>query len=229
MNNAVILLHGALGSAEQMQPLANLLSAQYQVFTLNFEGHGGAPLTGEQFAIPGFANQVHEFIAAQCLEKVNIFGYSMGGYVGLYLAKQYPEKVAKVATFATKFRWNPGSAAKEAEMLDAGKIEEKVPQFARKLQQVHGEQWKQVLELTAAMILNLGAQPDLPIEEIANITVPVLLGLGDSDNMVSLEETGSAYRVLPAGQLMVFPNTPHPFEKVNIQRLATALTDFFGQ
>ena len=229
MNNAVILLHGALGNAQQMQPIADLLKSQYQVFTLNFAGHGGTPFAGEQFTITGFAEEVLAYMEANSLEKAHIFGYSMGGYVGLYLARQFPDKVTKVATFATKFLWNANSAAKEAGRLNPDKILEKVPEFARKLQEQHGEQWKQVLERTAAMMLNLGVQPDLPLEETVHITIPVLLGLGDRDTMVSLEETGVVYRMLPEGQLLVMPNTPHPFEKVNMQRLATELSIFFGQ
>ncbi|OWY25147.1 alpha/beta hydrolase [Sphingobacteriales bacterium UPWRP_1] len=229
MNNAVILLHGALGNAQQMQPIADLLKSQYQVFTLNFAGHGGTPFAGEQFTITGFAEEVLAYMEANSLEKAHIFGYSMGGYVGLYLARQFPDKVTKVATFATKFLWNTNSAAKEAGRLNPDKILEKVPEFARKLQEQHGEQWKQVLERTAAMMLNLGVQPDLPLEETVHITIPVLLGLGDRDTMVSLEETGIVYRMLPEGQLLVMPNTPHPFEKVNMQRLATELSIFFGQ
>ena len=36
-------------------------------------------------------------------------------------------------------------------------------------------------------------------------------------------------RALPKGELEVLPATPHPFERVLLQRLATSLHEFFAQ
>jgi hypothetical protein len=35
-------------------------------------------------------------------------------------------------------------------------------------------------------------------------------------------------RALPNGELEVYPRTPHPFEKVSVDRLARSLIEFFG-
>ena len=37
----ILLLHGAIGAADQLQPLAQVLAAHYNVHTLSFSGHGG--------------------------------------------------------------------------------------------------------------------------------------------------------------------------------------------
>src|SRR5687767_6066719 len=105
----LLLLHGAIGSKEQLQPLAGLLKNEYEIHTLNFSGHGGTPLP-EQFSIELFARDVVDYLDAKKLENINIFGYSMGGYVGLYLARYFPMRIGKVFTFATKFDWTPASA-----------------------------------------------------------------------------------------------------------------------
>ena len=36
----LLLLHAALGSASQLEPLAGFLRAEFDVLTLDFEGHG---------------------------------------------------------------------------------------------------------------------------------------------------------------------------------------------
>lgn len=227
--NKLLLLHGALGSAAQMQPLAEALSPHFDIHTLNFEGHGGAPFSGNHFSIAQFAEQVLDKIVQIGAEQVDIFGYSMGGYVGLYLARHYPERVGKIATLATKFNWNPESGAKEAAQLNPQKIKDKVPAFAAELQQRHTVQnWEKLLHQTAALLLNLGTQPELPIEQLALLNQPALIGVGDKDKMVSLEETIAAFRQLPKGQLMVLPDTQHPFERVNIKLLAKMMTRFFA-
>ena len=74
---------------------------------MDFAGHGAEHLRDRPFRIDYFADNVLAFLAEQELDKVSIFGHSMGGYVGLYLAKAYPDKVERVFTFGTKFAWTP--------------------------------------------------------------------------------------------------------------------------
>ncbi|MBK8706376.1 MAG: hypothetical protein IPN33_24315 [Saprospiraceae bacterium] len=57
MNTSLILLHGAIGSKDQLAALKNLLSSHYEVYDLNFSGHGSKPVDGN-FSIPAFAEEV---------------------------------------------------------------------------------------------------------------------------------------------------------------------------
>src|SRR5688500_17927085 len=152
----ILLLHGAIGAADQLQPLAHKLPG-YKVISFNFSGHGGKSFPAGDLSIKHFADEVLAFMEAQKLEQVNIFGYSMGGYVGMYLAKHHPDKVKQVATLATKFHWDGPAAAKETQMLDADKIEAKVPAFAKSLQERHApNDWKTLLQRTAGMLHAMG-------------------------------------------------------------------------
>ena len=112
-------------------------------------------------------------------------------------------------------------------MLNPEKIAEKVPAFAKALEQKHGENWKTVLTKTAEMMINLGNSPALPLTSLAEIQHSVLIYVGDKDNMVTLEETIAAYRQLQNGQLLVLPQTQHPFEKVNSERIAGEIKSYF--
>jgi pimeloyl-ACP methyl ester carboxylesterase len=225
----ILFLHGAIGSTKQFEILIPLLSNQYVIHTLNFSGHGGKSIPVESFSIELFANDVLKWMQENKIETINIFGYSMGGYVALYLAKQHPEKVGKVFTLATKFNWNPQGAAKDAGMLNPEKIAEKVPSFAKALEEKHGENWKTVLMKTAEMMINLGNCPALPLTSLPEIQLPVLISVGDKDNMVSLEETIAAYRQLKNGQLLVLPQTQHPFEKINAEKIAEEIKHYFNE
>ena len=42
----------------------------------------------------------------------------MGGYVALHLALHHPERVQRIVTLGTKFRWDPVTAEREAARLD---------------------------------------------------------------------------------------------------------------
>lgn len=225
----LFLLHGALYISGEFAPLANLLSDRFDLHTLDFSGHGAAPMPQEPFAIRLFAHDVLRKMDEAGVEKANIFGFSMGGYVGLYLARFHPERIGRVMTLGTKLDWNPETSAREVKMLDPVKIAEKVPAFAQVLRNRHGaERWETVLEKTAEMMLNLGEAPELPWDEFAAVAQPVRLGLGDRDPMVSVEETVRAYRLLPAGELYILPGVGHPLEKAPAEKLAREIAEFFA-
>lgn len=225
MSSPLLLLHGAIGAADQLTFLEAL---PQNSFAFDFPGHGGKAFPAA-FSIRAFAESVLRWMDEKGFATVDIFGYSMGGYVALYLARHYPERVGKIFTLATKFAWDEATAAKEVKMLNPEKIAEKVPKFAAALEKRHAPlDWKEVLQRTADLMLALGKKPELTQEDFAAITHPVLLSVGDRDTMVSIEETMQVYRSLSNAQLLVFPNTVHPIEQINLQQLLPALELFLG-
>lgn len=223
----LLLLHGALGSKDQVQPLAAALQPEFQVHTFNFSGHGGRPFTDTAFSIPLFAEQIAQYMHETGIAQAYIFGYSMGGYAAMNLAKHHPQKVNKLITLATKFHWDEKTAAREVKMLDGKTIQEKVPAFAAQLQQRHApNDWLALLDKTSELLVNLGKQNTLQLEDYTTITTPCLLLLGDRDKMVTLEETTSVYKQLPHAQLGIIPGTPHALEQVNVQLLTEMIRAF---
>lgn len=223
----LLLLAGALGEKGQFEHLAKALSGKFELHTLNFSGHGATTMP-DAFSIELFAENVLDYLAAHELVDINIFGYSMGGYVALYLARFHPQKVRKVFTLATKWEWTPAIAAKEIRMLDPEKIAAKIPVFAQQLAtRHHPNGWKLVLQKTADLMQGLGDHPPLQGSDFEQLTQHIRVAIGDRDKMVTLEETIAVYGLLQHGELQVLPATPHPFEQVETRRLVDALVDFF--
>ncbi len=222
----LLVLHGALGSETQVQLTSN--TNKFILCTLDFSGHGGAELADSTFGIKTFAQDVINYLNKYNIAQIDIFGYSMGGYVALYLALNYPEKVGKIFTLGTKFLWTPEYAKTEMKKLNADKIQEKVPQFAEQLKQRHTAlDWRELLFHTAQMMRDLGNNPLLTLENLTQINHKVRIGIGDRDNTVTVEEAQKVQQALPNAELEVFPNTQHPFERVNRERLLFSLKDFF--
>lgn len=219
MKEKLLLLHGALGSAKQFDPVIDNLSDTFDVYTLDFDGHGGKK-PNKDFSIELFSENVIDFLEVNSIQKVNIFGYSMGGYVALQAALKIPNKISKITTLGTKFDWTPDSAAKEIKMLNPIKIEEKVPQFAEKLKHEHHPQdWKIVMQKTAKMMKQMGNGARLSDSDFKNINVPVTIGIGSLDKMVSFEESKYAASLLPNSKLIVLNNIEHPIEKFPTDQL----------
>lgn len=227
--NSLLLLHGAIGAKDQLKPLAEALSNDFDVHTINFSGHGGEDLP-PSYSIERFADDVLNWMVEHNKETIDIFGYSMGGYVGLYLALHHPERVGKLFTLATKLEWSPDIAARETKMLNPEKIAEKVPAFATALEQRHAPQdWTAVMHRTADMMVKMGEKNPILPEQFEQIETPVTISLGDRDSMVSMDETYKVYRQLKNARMIMMPDTPHPIEKVSTSRLSAEILQFFGE
>jgi len=223
----LIVLHGALGSAKQLQPLCNKLEATFDIYTFDFSGHGGRVFDTE-FTINQFASELKGFISENNLQGTDVFGYSMGGYVALKLVETESNLLGKIHTLGTKFAWSPETAAKEVKMLNPEKIEEKVPAFAKALADRHApNDWREVLNKTKDMMLGLGEQPALTTQDINTITNSVIIGIGSDDHMVSIEESQHVAQQLPNGKLKIFEGFKHPIEQVDYNVLSEELINYF--
>lgn len=208
----IVLLHGAIGSKQQMASLVTVLSPENKVYSYDFPGHGEHPETEQDFSIEVFENWISDEF--QKIEgDIAILGYSLGGYVGLRLALRHPNRVKAVMTFGTIFDWHPEQAVKQISMINPDKIQAKVPAFAEQLDIVHGKKWMQVLKKTHNLLEKLGANPLLSDDALKNVQAKCLITVGDRDAIVSIEESLYTYRLIPGAKFAVYPNTGHAFEK----------------
>lgn len=225
----LLLLHGALSTQKQFDTFRPLLESDYHLHTLTFRGHGNnnTLLSGNYFE--DYAEDILHYMLQNQLTKVSFFGYSMGGYAALYFAYKYPEMVESIMTLNTKFDWNKEQVGKETALLNATKIEEKVPAYAQSLIELHGEDnWKTVLANTKTMMEQLAENPLLNNDIFLHIKQPVLIGVGDRDNTATVAENLHVQQQLHKSALLVLPNTPHPFDKVNFDTLALFCKNFFN-
>jgi len=224
----LLLLHGAMGSAHSFERVRPVLEPHFETHILNFEGHGERRDSGRPFTIEHFKENVLDYLSTEGLTGANIFGLSMGGYVGLLLASRHPEWVNRILTLGTKFDWTPESAAREASFLQPETLAEKAPKYAAQLEKTHtGAGWKHVAQQTQQMMIGLGNQPDINHQVLSGVLSKVRLMVGDKDSMVTISETAGAYRALPNAELAVLPDTLHPIERLQPEYLEFMAKNFF--
>ena len=229
MKPELLLLHGALGSKEEFIQLEQDLSSNFNVHTLNFEGHGHSTSENE-FSINLFTKNVTDYLQSNKLTSIDIFGFSMGGYVALNLAVQQPQLVNSIMTLGTKFDWTVESSTKEVNMLNPDVIEQKVPKFAQYLQSLHGlENWKIVMQKTTELMFNLGRGLGINHDHLKAIHQKVLLCLGDQDTMVSTKETKIIGNLLPNSSLRLIQDFKHPIATIDKSILAEHIIEYFEQ
>lgn len=223
MNN-LILIHGALGSSDQMSPLKEMLEKDFNVHHLEMEGHGNSSSNEKAFAIDDFVSQLDNFI--DTIGDAHIFGYSMGGFIALLSAASGKQNIQSITTLGTKMKWSPEISEQEVKHLNPEKIKEKVPAFAQALKKKHGVYWEQVLYRTAAFMKTLGDEAPITESRMKQINIPVQLCLADQDQMVSKEETEEVNAWIPNSRFHFIPDSKHPIEQTNLTALAETVRSF---
>lgn len=225
----VLVAHGALGSAAQMQPLAAALRAlsdgegrdDVRVEVLEFPGHGESALSdASRFRLTGFVDVMAHAVARLPAAPV-LFGYSMGGYVGLALEARAPGTFAGIVTLGTKFVWDAATAEREAVRLDPEVIAVKVPRFATALAARHAGAggWETVVQRTATLLRANGSAPLVSRDVLETIAIPVTVAVGANDETVTIAESEWAADAMPHGRCVVLDAVTHPIERAPIERL----------
>jgi pimeloyl-ACP methyl ester carboxylesterase len=230
MKQDLILVHGALSSAQQMSVIAKSLEEHYSCSLPTLLGHGGKAIPPDGYSFGLFAQDLLQHMDEKGIQKADFFGYSMGGYAAMVLALAHPERVGRIATLGTKFDWNPTTALRETQMLNPDIMEQKIPAFTSYLSKVHAPvPWRDVVSETASFMKRLGNNPDLHASALRNLKQVCLLLVGDQDSTAGVDATRTAAMCLPNGAFKVLPDTPHVLEKANVDVITSNLKDFFGR
>lgn len=225
----ILFLHGALASASQFDNLRAAVKDNYETHALNFSGHGGNMIPAQGLSFTTFTHDILTYLDENKIDTCNLWGYSMGGYAALFFASRHPNRVSKIFTTNVKFRWDIESTIKETAMLDAEKMLEKIPGFANNLMLQHGMNlWKNLLKSTSDMMMDLAKGTILTDEDYTKISHTCRLSVGDRDQTSSIEETKEAFQKLAHASMVVLPDTPHPFEKIDTHRLVFETKSFFS-
>jgi pimeloyl-ACP methyl ester carboxylesterase len=216
----ILVVHGALGSAEQMRPIAEALGELAPTRLVELPGHGDTALGVHEFSIRGFGGVL---AAAAGASRPLVFGYSMGGYAALALEAERPGTFAGIVTLGTKFAWTPEAAAREVARLDASVIAAKVPRFAAMLEARHSRSggWELNLSRTAALLTAIGRAPILDDATLARLSLPVLFGVGERDDTVGADETARVAAAVTNGRSTVLTGAGHAIESVSVDAIVT--------
>jgi len=212
----LILLPGGFMTVEAMGEIVPQLAATRRVIAVELQGHTADIERALRFEV--MADDIAALIRHLGLEQADIFGFSLGGGVGLQTAIQHPEVVRKLALASTAFKrdgWYPevltGMASISVETFAGTPIHEAYlktsprpeawPTFVARMRQLLSEDydWAEgVAALKTPTLIMVGDADGLRIAHVVEFFG--LLGGGKADGDLA---------GLPPARLAVLPATTH--------------------
>jgi pimeloyl-ACP methyl ester carboxylesterase len=214
----VLFLHGALGVRGQFAELKQRFPERAHL-AVDFPAHGASRVTGGAMNCERLARDMLALLDALDLEKVDIIGHSMGGYVGLVMAHLAPARVNTVVTYGTKFYWDEATISKTAGELDPETLRAKSARYYDALAAAHmAGGADQALAFTQSLIADF-ARWRLDEQMVRAAGVPLLVSAGDRDAMVPAAEVMQLYGALDPKltAAAIVPGAPHPLQQLPLE------------
>jgi 2-succinyl-6-hydroxy-2,4-cyclohexadiene-1-carboxylate synthase len=249
--HTVVFLHGFTGSATVWRDVIDALPHPYNCRALDLPGHGvRADITdATAFSFDGVSDLIAEELRRSDLNRIALWGYSMGGRIALHFALKYPARIASLILEST----SPGLPVRADRELRA-KVDDELaarlvadglekfvdgwmdqPLFASQKElpverQAQGRRLRlqnSVHGLASALRgFSVGRQEPLH-NRLRELTMPTLVMAGELD--AKYRETGeSMAHSIPNAQFRIIPNAGHaPHWECPVETAAVA-ADFLG-
>lgn len=226
MTIPIVLLHGANGSSLAIAPLAEALREQWPTIALpNLLGHGGRPVP-PALSVEAMAADLARLLDDNGIAQAILVGYSFGGYLALYCAKHFPERVAAVCTLATRHVMDEATIDRWVDLTTASRLVARAPNRRFELVREHAPQdWRLVLERNREMFEAMRGKLPLTPGDLQAIRQPVLVVSGSEDQLVSAQDTADLGRAVRATTLL-FPGRAHPIMSVPLETVARGIGDW---
>ena len=200
----VLLIHGGLGHADIWASQVAELSRTHKVIVADSRGHGRSTRTAEPFGYELMASDYLALLDQLKIDKIAVVGWSDGGIIGIDIAMKHPERLTRLYAHAANVTTDgvdPGvetnktfGAYIERSGKDYARLSSTPDQYDAFVGQI-SEMWK--------------TQPNWTKEQLATITAPTAIVLGDHDEAVTRKHTEYMASIIPGAELIILPNTSH--------------------
>lgn len=215
----MMLIHGGNGVPAGMALLAEQLRPYADVWLPTMLGHGGRPLP-PALSVPAIAADLLAQMDERRIERCFVGGYSFGGLLALYLARQHPARFCGVWTLAAKVIYDAKAVSHVVHLTSPQRVNHLSKAYAKDVRQRHAPQdWRAVMLLNQAMFKSLEGVPLLGENAWPASEMPALVISGELDPLVSADETRRLGAWLQSPVLM-FPGAAHPLTAVPVQAVA---------
>jgi pimeloyl-ACP methyl ester carboxylesterase len=200
----VLLIHGGLGHADIWASQVADLMADHTVIVADSRGHGRSTRTEEPFGYHLMASDYLALLDTLGIDKVDLVGWSDGGIIGLDIALNNPERLNRLFAHAANVTTDGVDPGVETDPVFGAYIERMGADYAR--MSPTPDQFESFVEQIAGM---WASQPAWTDAELATITTPVAVVLGDHDEAITRSHTDHMAEVIPGAELVILPEVSH--------------------
>lgn len=201
---AVILLHGGMGNSGNWgYQVPAIVEAGYRAVVIDSRGHGRSTRDGREYSYQLMATDTRAVMDRLGIASAAIVGWSDGADTGLILAQETPERVAGLFFFACNVD-NSGTRPFEFTPVIARIWQQHQKDYAA-LSATPGD----FDALSQAVEAMQSTQPNLSPLELARITVPVEVVLGEHDEFIRQEHMTYLAVTLPDATHQVLAGLSH--------------------
>lgn len=242
-DETVLLLHGGISNSDVLlDGIGELLGRHRRVVAFDRRGHGRTADTPDAFH---YESMVDETIAVieHVGGPVHIVGWSDGGIIGLLLALRRPDLVGRLVAIGANYHWNVSDASGGVTNADAGSgdvpaqpdaggdddaVDDPVMALLTAQYAERSPDGPDHFAVVVAKGVHLfGIEPELTVEDLAKVSVPVLLMAGD-DDIIPLSHTAAFFAALPQAQLAIVSGASHGLPMEHPEEVSGLIERFLG-
>jgi pimeloyl-ACP methyl ester carboxylesterase len=208
----LVLLHGGMLTIElNFATLIPTLAGSHTVIGVELQGHGRTADIDREITPAGLARDVVGLLDHLRIDRAHVLGHSMGAGTALELAVSHPQRVRSIVAASASVRpdgmhedlTDPARMATSTRLPTQQDFVDMRQAYERL--SPHPEHFDEFLAQLSASTADLQGWSD---EQLAGITAPILLVIGDRD-FITVEHAALMLKLIPGSQLAVLPDTTH--------------------
>jgi len=220
----VLLIHGGLGHADIWADQVKDLMKDRMVIVADSRGHGRSTRDAQPYSYALMASDYLALLDYLKVARVDLVGWSDGGIIGLDIAMRHPERLDKLFAHAANVTVD-GMKSDVMEAKAFAAYVERCGEDYRRMSKTP-DQYDAFVEQMSRM---WGSQPDWSDAELARITVPTAIVIGDHDEVVKRDHTEHMAQAIPGARLVVLERVGHFAMLQDRKGYTRAVREFLGE
>ena len=225
----LVLLNGALDTIESdWSKHLPAFAARGACWLYDHCGHGRTSASPTPFS--GYdllAGDLLALLDALGITRAHFCGFSDGAITLLYFARRHPARVRSLILAGAQYTNDERSLALLLKMTP-DRIPVRLPEWATRLAVLHDTHhepgyWQQLMRQMQPL---WPVQPDLTLEQLAEIAVPTLLIAGERDGFGHIDQQVAMRRAIPHAELCILPVAGHDVLNDQPELFRLAALDF---
>lgn len=215
----VVLLHGLGGRAENWRALAPyFVKAGHRVFMPDLLGYGRSPMPENfSYSVRDEAALMIAFVRALGLARIDLAGWSMGGWIAQLIAAKTPELIRRLLLFDSaglnvRPKWDPEvfTPCTPEQLESLHSIMEpnarSIPGFIARgiLRACESRNW-----VIRRALKDMYSGQDVTESLLPRLHMPVFIGWGEKDECISVRQAAQMHHLIPGSELHVVSGFGH--------------------